>query len=81
MVVNIWVKVGYAALVAFLSAIIAALQAGGLDVLGWLIAVLAAVTAAGGVLGLGNVSDPAKLRLAAEKAAQRAGTFTVVSSD
>jgi hypothetical protein len=79
MIVNIWVKVVYAAVVAFLSAIISALQAGGLDLVGWLVAVLAALVAGGGVLGLGNVSDPVKLQSAADKAAQKAGTFRVES--
>lgn len=78
MVVNIWVKVSYAAVVAFLSAIIAAMQAGDLDGLGFLIAALGAITAGGGVLGLGNVQNAAKLKRAAEEAAVKAGTFKVV---
>lgn len=81
MIVNIWVKVVYAAVVAFLGALISALQAGGLDLTGWLIAVLAAITAGGGVLGLGNVTDPARLRMVAEAASRKAGTFRVLSSE
>jgi hypothetical protein len=78
MVVNIWIKVIYAAVVALLSGVISALQAGKLDGLGWLIAILAAIVAAGGVLGLGNTKDPGQLKNAAQQAAMKANnTFKV----